>query len=331
MFPLAAAARPRHSLACRSKARTPPHNDAIECVSRAAEIKKYLGRRPVDQVTLIDHQLDRSLGSRDDSLMSASDAAPLPRLGEVFFDVRGESRTMRLSWYADTDVAVFSIWQGGKCTGTFRLPMDDLGRMIEILRRGPDRRSGRGAVERGPRPSVANEAAYGGDNTVIHAAEAQNRAGQHGTGDFSSRDFGPPGDHGPGDYGPGDYGPGDYGPGDYGPRDYGDAGYRDRESRPARHRSERYEPDDYGPPGYAEEPSRREYWQDGDYADRTGQRFGPADEPGYGQERFAQPYGRPQPDSSEPGFMDDSEYRLPADPAGRSRHSVGRHSGGQGQ
>ena len=69
--------------------------------------------------------------------MSASDAAPLPRLGEVFFDVRGNSRSMRLSWYADTGVAVFSIWQGGTCTGTFRLPMDDLSRMIESLRRGP--------------------------------------------------------------------------------------------------------------------------------------------------------------------------------------------------
>src|SRR5271155_5380246 len=68
--------------------------------------------------------------------MSASDAAPLPRLGEVFFDVRGSSRTMRLSWYADTGVAVFSIWQGGTCTGTFRLPMDDLPRLIDSLRRG---------------------------------------------------------------------------------------------------------------------------------------------------------------------------------------------------
>jgi hypothetical protein len=69
--------------------------------------------------------------------MSASDAAPLPRLGEVFFDVRGSSRSMRLSWYADTGVAVFSIWQGGMCTGTFRLPIGDLPRMIEILQRGP--------------------------------------------------------------------------------------------------------------------------------------------------------------------------------------------------
>jgi hypothetical protein len=44
---------------------------------------------------------------------------------------------MRLSWYADTGVAVFSIWQGGMCTGTFRLPIDDLPRMVETLRRGP--------------------------------------------------------------------------------------------------------------------------------------------------------------------------------------------------
>src|ERR1700741_4090462 len=68
--------------------------------------------------------------------MSASDAAQLPRLGEVFFDVRGSSRSMRLSWYADTGIAVFSIWQGGTCTGTFRLPMDDLPRLMDSLHRG---------------------------------------------------------------------------------------------------------------------------------------------------------------------------------------------------
>jgi hypothetical protein len=73
--------------------------------------------------------------------MSASDAAPLPRMGEVFFDVRGNSRTMRLSWYADTGVAVLSIWQGGMCTGTFRLAIADLPRLVETLRRGPDRQA----------------------------------------------------------------------------------------------------------------------------------------------------------------------------------------------
>src|SRR5882724_8006274 len=70
--------------------------------------------------------------------MSTSNAAPLPRLGEVFFDVRSASRTLRISWYADTGVAVLSIWQGGTCTGSFRLPMGDLPRMIETLQRGPE-------------------------------------------------------------------------------------------------------------------------------------------------------------------------------------------------
>jgi hypothetical protein len=75
--------------------------------------------------------------------MSSFGAAPLPRLGEVFFDVRGSSRSMRLSWYGDTGVAVFSIWQGGRCSGTFRLPVDELDRMVSTLRRGPDPGAGR--------------------------------------------------------------------------------------------------------------------------------------------------------------------------------------------
>jgi hypothetical protein len=82
--------------------------------------------------------------------MPASDAAPLPRLGEVFFDVRGDSRTMRVSWYADTGVAVFSIWQGDTCTGTFRLPIPELPRMVEALTQGPPGRAGSGSRTGGP-------------------------------------------------------------------------------------------------------------------------------------------------------------------------------------
>jgi hypothetical protein len=69
--------------------------------------------------------------------MSEPDAVPLPRDGEVFFDVRGDARTMRLSWYGDSSVAVFSIWQGNRCTGTFRLPFADLARMVQTLQSGP--------------------------------------------------------------------------------------------------------------------------------------------------------------------------------------------------
>jgi len=95
--------------------------------------------------------------------MSASDAAPLPRLGEVFFDVRGSTRSMRLSWYADTGIAVFSIWQGGTCTGTFRLPMDDLPRLMDSLQRGvpggPGAAGGQEPIALGQRPRLAIGAA----------------------------------------------------------------------------------------------------------------------------------------------------------------------------
>src|SRR5215472_1211708 len=91
--------------------------------------------------------------------MSASDAAPLPRLGEVFFDVRGDSRTMRVSWYADTGVAVFSIWQGDTCTGTFRLPIPELPRMVEALTKGPPSRAGSEPATGGPGPQQADPAA----------------------------------------------------------------------------------------------------------------------------------------------------------------------------
>jgi hypothetical protein len=82
--------------------------------------------------------------------MSMPNAAPLPRLGEVFFDVRSASRSLRISWYAGTGVAVLSIWQGGICTGSFRLPMGDLPRMIAALQRGPDRQAAAGGKYASP-------------------------------------------------------------------------------------------------------------------------------------------------------------------------------------
>jgi hypothetical protein len=118
--------------------------------------------------------------------MSASDAAPLPRLGEVYFDVRGESRSMRLSWYADTGVAVFSIWQGGTCTGTFRLPIADLPRMVQALQRGPDGDAGeeeqpagqgrRGSPAAEPRPAPPD-----GDMAAAQGATVvqRPRSGRH--------------------------------------------------------------------------------------------------------------------------------------------------------
>src|SRR5437764_14196949 len=86
--------------------------------------------------------------------MSTTEPAPLPRLGEVFFDVRSKARSLRISWYSGTGVAVLSIWQGGTCTGSFRLPMGDLPRLVAALQAGPPA----GDV---PGPGQAAPAQYG--------------------------------------------------------------------------------------------------------------------------------------------------------------------------
>jgi hypothetical protein len=92
--------------------------------------------------------------------MSEPDAVPLPRDGEVFFDVRGDARSMRLSWYADSRVAVFSIWQGSRCTGTFRLPFTDLARMVQALQSGPPMPAGPRGAAAEPSHSPTTEHPY---------------------------------------------------------------------------------------------------------------------------------------------------------------------------
>ena len=183
--------------------------------------------------------------------MSASDAAPLPRLGEVFFDVRGSSRSMRLSWYSDTGVAVFSIWQGGTCTGTFRLPIDDLPRMVEALQRGP-----RGAaLPAADGPLSADRPRRGiAGAPADHAATStggfpEYATGQHiapVTGEFRS-------------FGPGDPAAGSPGYGDAGRRNTGLSlpGADSRGRAPSRYGEPPYRDDPLGSgsyPAYQEDP-----------------------------------------------------------------------------
>ena len=59
------------------------------------------------------------------------------------------------------------------CTGTFRLPMADLGRMIEILQRGPDARPERGAGERGGHAPGQDSYADGGYDADYQDADYQ--------------------------------------------------------------------------------------------------------------------------------------------------------------
>jgi hypothetical protein len=186
-----------------------------------------------------------------------SDAAPLPRLGEVFFDVRGNSRSMRLSWYADTGVAVFSIWQAGMCTGTFRLPIGDLSRMIETLERGPSPQSrGRAPVSpahSGPERGRGEYSAHEDEIGLLDSPRGPGGpGGQGGPGGYAGADYtaeyGRPGP-GTGQYAEG--GPAaDYGSEGYGDPGYENAGYADAGHSGASYGSDRLRGADYGAADY---------------------------------------------------------------------------------
>lgn len=58
---------------------------------------------------------------------------PMPTVGDVFRDVRGDDRTMRVSYHQDRGVVVVSLWANAVCRGSFRLAADDAGRLAAIL------------------------------------------------------------------------------------------------------------------------------------------------------------------------------------------------------
>jgi hypothetical protein len=58
---------------------------------------------------------------------------PLPTRGAVFFDLRDEGRSMRVSFHANTGVYVVSLWRDEQCLGTFRLPASEAPRLVHAL------------------------------------------------------------------------------------------------------------------------------------------------------------------------------------------------------
>ncbi len=63
-------------------------------------------------------------------------ARPLPTTGDVFLDTRGPDRALRVSWHFDADLVNLSLWQGNLCTGSFRLPVDQVPALVDLLRSG---------------------------------------------------------------------------------------------------------------------------------------------------------------------------------------------------
>jgi hypothetical protein len=63
---------------------------------------------------------------------------PLPSTAEIFVDARGDGRALRVSWHHEKDLVVLSLWRDNVCAGTFRLAVDQVPELIELLRTGLD-------------------------------------------------------------------------------------------------------------------------------------------------------------------------------------------------
>jgi hypothetical protein len=68
-----------------------------------------------------------------------SAARVLPEVGSIFLDARGSERALRVSWHTEADLVVLSLWRDNLCTGSFRLAVDEVPALIELLRAGLDR------------------------------------------------------------------------------------------------------------------------------------------------------------------------------------------------
>ncbi|SDC50026.1 hypothetical protein [Nocardioides lianchengensis] len=65
-------------------------------------------------------------------------ARPLPQLGSIYLDARGAERALRVSWHHDSGLVVLSLWRDNVCAGSFRLAVDEVPDLIDMLRAGLD-------------------------------------------------------------------------------------------------------------------------------------------------------------------------------------------------
>jgi hypothetical protein len=57
----------------------------------------------------------------------------MPRLGDVFADVRDDGRVLRVSFHGERGTVVVSLWHDTLCRGSFQLRADELDRLISTL------------------------------------------------------------------------------------------------------------------------------------------------------------------------------------------------------
>ncbi|MEV6637804.1 hypothetical protein AB0M54_44455 [Actinoplanes sp. NPDC051470] len=58
---------------------------------------------------------------------------PMPAVGDLFTDMRGGDRRMRVSYHEDRGAVVVSLWADTVCKGTFQLGVPDVSRLVALL------------------------------------------------------------------------------------------------------------------------------------------------------------------------------------------------------
>ncbi len=80
--------------------------------------------------------------------------APTPLGAEFFLDTRGDARSLRVRWHREDGLVLLSLWRGAECTGTFRLPLEDVPTLVDALRAGLE---GDQAVEQRAKPVISRD------------------------------------------------------------------------------------------------------------------------------------------------------------------------------
>ncbi|MCU7727963.1 hypothetical protein ODJ79_29955 [Actinoplanes sp. KI2] len=57
----------------------------------------------------------------------------MPAVGDLFTDMRGGDRRMRVSYHEGPGVVVVSLWADTVCRGTFQLATGDVARLVALL------------------------------------------------------------------------------------------------------------------------------------------------------------------------------------------------------
>ncbi|MGK5444470.1 hypothetical protein ACSNN7_21980 [Micromonospora sp. URMC 105] len=97
---------------------------------------------------------------------------PMPGFGDLFTDLRGDERTMRVSYHPERGAVVLSLWSGAVCRGSFRLATDEVSRLRALL----------AAIDADPAPPASGS---GGATAAVGGEAAAEATEVIQTGDIS--------------------------------------------------------------------------------------------------------------------------------------------------